>query len=66
MPVLKDLVLKGQWTYQPDGVMDRTHVRFFTKTSMCGLFESAGYRVLRIDGINAIVFPWKFALVRAC
>ena len=63
MPVLKDLVLQGQWTYRQDGVMDQTHLRFFTQASIRSLFESSGYRLRRIDGINGLVFPWKFALL---
>lgn len=63
MPVLKDLVLKSEWHYTDAGVMDRTHLRFFTKKSMHTLFQDAGYRVLEMKGINAIKFPWKFALL---
>ena len=63
MPVLKDFVLKGEWRYVDQGVMDRTHLRFFTRKSMQSLFEEAGYQVTRIQGINGIQFPWKFGLL---
>lgn len=63
MPVLKDLVLKGNWNYVDQGVMDRTHLRFFTRKSMCVLFQESGYQVTKIQGINAIKFPWKFELL---
>lgn len=63
MPVLKDFVLKGEWRYVEQGVMDRTHLRFFTQKSMRSLFEESGYRVNRMQGINAIQFPWKFGLL---
>lgn len=63
MPVLKDLVLKGEWRYQDQGVMDRTHLRFFTQKSMQTLFEDSGYRITQIQGINAMVLPWKFSLL---
>lgn len=63
MPVLKDLVLKGEWLYVDQGVMDRTHLRFFTRKSMQTLFEESAYQVVRIQGINAIQFPWKFRLL---
>ncbi len=62
MPVLKDLVLKGEWRYVEQGVMDRTHLRFFTRKSMQTLFEESGYQLTKIQGINAIRFPWKFGL----
>jgi 2-polyprenyl-3-methyl-5-hydroxy-6-metoxy-1,4-benzoquinol methylase len=63
MPVFKDLVLKGQWTYTNQGVMDRTHLRFFTRTGMQDLFTTCGFRVRTIEGINSIDFPWKFGLL---
>lgn len=63
MPVIKDFVLKGEWCYTVAGVMDRTHLRFFTRKSMHTLFEESGYQVTRIEGINAIQFPWKFGLL---
>ena len=62
MPVLKDFVLKGEWRYVDQGVMDRTHLRFFTRKSMRALFEESGYQLTQIQGINAIRFPWKFGL----
>lgn len=62
-PVLKELVLQGSWQYQADGVLDRTHLRFFTKSSLRQLFESSGYRVRLIEGINGTGFPWKFGLL---
>ena len=63
MPVLKDLILKGEWQYQDAGVLDRTHLRFFTRKSMANLFASSGYRIKQIAGINGIRFPWKFGLL---
>ena len=63
MPVLKDLVLEGNWNYVNQGVMDRTHLRFFTRKSMCVLFQESGYQVTQTQGINAIKFPWKFGLL---
>ena len=63
MPALKELVLKGEWRYVEQGVMDRTHLRFFTQKSMHALFEESGYKVSCMQGINAIEFPWKFRLL---
>jgi 2-polyprenyl-3-methyl-5-hydroxy-6-metoxy-1,4-benzoquinol methylase len=62
MPVLKDLVLKGEWRYVEQGVMDRTHLRFFTRKNMQTLFEESGYQLTQLQEINAIRFPWKFGL----
>lgn len=46
------ILIKQDWKYQESGIMDITHLRFFTKKSMIRMFESSGYRVLRADGIN--------------
>jgi 2-polyprenyl-3-methyl-5-hydroxy-6-metoxy-1,4-benzoquinol methylase len=62
-PVFKEFVLQGRWQYRQDGVMDRTHLRFFTRQSMQELFVSTGYAMRRIEGINAISLPWKFSLL---
>lgn len=48
-PILKN----RDWKYEEAGVMDKTHLRFFTKKSMIRLFEESGYSVDRIKGINA-------------
>lgn len=46
--VILDLMLRGKWSYVSDGIMDRTHLRFFTLSSAIELIESAG---LRMDGV---------------
>lgn len=42
--------LIGRWDYKDYGILDRTHLRFFTKRTMVALVEGAGLRVVRIDG----------------
>lgn len=34
------------------GIFDRTHLRFFTRSSIVRMFEDAGYSMQRIKGIN--------------
>jgi hypothetical protein len=43
--IIKDLLLKGEWSYQEMGILDRTHLRFFTKKTMIALFEQAGLQI---------------------
>lgn len=50
--LLIPLVWKGQWHYDDTGILDRTHLRFFTKQSMRELFESTGYEVLQIEPLR--------------
>ncbi len=37
---------RGLFTYQDQGLMDRTHIRWFTRTTMIELFQSAGYKII--------------------
>jgi 2-polyprenyl-3-methyl-5-hydroxy-6-metoxy-1,4-benzoquinol methylase len=46
------LVVRGEWRYEDEGILDKTHLRFFTKKSIIEMFETLGYRVIRIEGIN--------------
>lgn len=47
--VVRDLLL-GHWTYADAGVMDRTHLRFFTPEGAAALFTGAGLAVEQIVG----------------
>ena len=42
------LILNGKWDYQDAGIMDRTHLRFFTKSTILDLFKSSGLTVVKI------------------
>ena len=49
---LKGLLKNKDWKYMDGGILDITHLRFFTKKSMIRLFEDAGYLIHKIEGIN--------------
>ena len=51
-PVLSDLVFQGNWIYRDAGVMDRTHLRFFTRNSIGSLFQDSRFKISRLEGIN--------------
>src|SRR5262249_50946150 len=38
-------LLAGNWTYEPAGLLDRTHLRFFTRREIENLFFRAGFRI---------------------
>ena len=57
--VIKDLVVRGRWTYQEQGVLDRTHLRFFTQYSVRELLAGAGLQVRSVEPINPIKFAWR-------
>lgn len=51
--------LLGRWDYKDYGILDRTHLRFFTRRTMVQLVEGAGLRVVRIDGyVGLHKHPW--------
>jgi|WetSurMetagenome_2_1015567.scaffolds.fasta_scaffold151043_1 2-polyprenyl-3-methyl-5-hydroxy-6-metoxy-1,4-benzoquinol methylase len=58
---LIELLVQKDWKYKESGVLDSTHLRFFTKKSILRLFIETGYEVKLIKGINA-VHSWKFRL----
>src|SRR5271157_5895212 len=62
-PVLKELLLHKRWEYKSQGVLDRSHLRFFTMVAVRDMFESSGYRVHTLEGINKCDFSWKFRLM---
>jgi 2-polyprenyl-3-methyl-5-hydroxy-6-metoxy-1,4-benzoquinol methylase len=49
------LVVHGNWEYEDEGILDRTHLRFFTRKSIVHMFEERGFRILTLEGINPTV-----------
>ena len=60
--VLLPLLVEGRWDYAEAGILDRTHVRFFTVDSMVRLLAEAGFEP---DGpVDAVRTPPSPALDR--
>lgn len=51
---LKELLIKRDWEYKDSGILDRTHLRFFTKKSIINLCEQQGLELEMIEGVNGI------------
>jgi 2-polyprenyl-3-methyl-5-hydroxy-6-metoxy-1,4-benzoquinol methylase len=49
-------LLKGTFRYQPLGLLDDTHIRFFTRESIGELFESAGFVVSEVERMMVDLF----------
>jgi 2-polyprenyl-3-methyl-5-hydroxy-6-metoxy-1,4-benzoquinol methylase len=49
---LYELLIKRDWKYIDKGILDSTHLRFYTKKSMRRLFEQEGYVLTAQIGIN--------------
>lgn len=60
--VMYDLVFKAEWNYTEYGVLDKTHLRFFTKKSIIEMFKNLDYTILKVIGINEST-SWKVKLV---
>jgi hypothetical protein len=44
-------LLNGKFDYRPVGLLDDTHLRFFTKKSILSLFRNAGYEIILWDRV---------------
>ncbi len=49
-----DLLVHKNWEYTDWGILDKTHLRFFTKRSILSIFDSLNYDVESIAGINPL------------
>ncbi|MCL5991148.1 MAG: class I SAM-dependent methyltransferase [Bacteroidetes bacterium] len=49
---LKELLIGRDWRYRNEGILDNTHLRFFTKKSIIRMFDECGYEIVKIKGIN--------------
>lgn len=56
--LLYNLIVRGQWRYEDSGLLDRTHLRFFTRKEIIELFSTVGFEVELIDE-NRERFSWK-------
>lgn len=59
---LLKLIFAKDWKYERAGVMDHTHLRFFTKKSIIRMYENAGYKIQLHEGINksSSIRPYLF------
>ncbi|HEY0828707.1 MAG TPA: bifunctional glycosyltransferase family 2 protein/class I SAM-dependent methyltransferase [Bacilli bacterium] len=44
-------LLSGYWTYTDSGLLDRTHLRFFTFHEIKNMFRDAGFQMLEINQV---------------
>lgn len=49
--ILRELVIKGNWTYTSSGILDWSHIRFFTFKEMKKMFEDAGYSIENMKSV---------------
>lgn len=63
--VLWQLLVLKDWRYVREGILDRTHIRFFTEKSVRRLFETTGYVIMRASGVNDVFHPVRRAALAA-
>ena len=49
---IKKLLFQKDWEYVEQGILDRTHLRFFTKKSIFRMFKKSGFHICNLTGIN--------------
>lgn len=52
--VIYNLILRRDWAYCSDGIMDYTHLHFFTKKSIMRMLNLGGFEIECIQGINSV------------
>ena len=61
--VLKDLILFDRWNYVDAGILDETHLRFFTRKSIVELFESSGLIIIELIPHIPVCFVNKLGII---
>ena len=52
LPALSQIVFHRDFPQEPEGIFDRTHLRFFTRKSIRRMFDTAGFELRSMKGIN--------------
>ncbi len=56
-------IVRDEWRYDSDGILDRTHLRFFSLSSIVDLFTLAGFEIVEI-GREAKSTRWSRLLAK--
>lgn len=59
---LAEIIFSRDWRYKDSGILDKTHLRFFTRKSMIRLFDLAGYKVEKVQPLTKVQ-TWKWKLL---
>ena len=41
-------LFRGKWNYTQEGILDNTHIRFFTKKSLIKMFNNNNYKIIKL------------------
>ncbi len=57
--IITEILFQKDFRYKPEGgILDDTHIRFFTSKSICRMFREQGYDILTHEGIRPCK-SWK-------
>ena len=63
--LITEILFQGEFRYRPEGgILDDTHIRFFTSKSILRMYQEQGYKVLKHQGINSCKSPKKKLFIR--
>lgn len=51
---LYNLIFKKDWQYEDQGILDKTHLRFFTRKSLINSLLRHGYKIESFEGVNKV------------
>lgn len=49
---VRAMLLEGRWEYSDLGILDRTHLAFYTRDTLIDLFSDAGYEIKDISAVR--------------
>jgi 2-polyprenyl-3-methyl-5-hydroxy-6-metoxy-1,4-benzoquinol methylase len=61
--VVGGLLLQDRWEYADQGLLDRTHVHFFTLTEIGLMLDEVGFEVIQLDTHTANAMPQPLAVL---
>ena len=63
---VRSALLRGRFDYTYGGLLDDTHLRFFTYDSACELIQRSGFRITAFDLVHRCPLYWRWnSLYRA-
>lgn len=61
--IRKELFFNGNFDYTDEGILDKTHLRFFTYKTSCELLKSKGFKIINIFQMETD-YPFKRTILR--
>ncbi len=53
-------LMHGEFRYRPEGLMDQTHLRFFTRRSLCRILQEHGWEINTLQALRRELWDSEF------